>query len=164
MDLRLFISYPRFLQQAVNAYSDMLTTLEYDRLAGVPYAAMPIVSAISITINQPWIFPRKDNKQHGMAKSIEGYFKPGDRVVLVDDLITKGDSKYESIAQLESAGLKITDVMVLIDYEKGGSDALREKGYGFHAALTMKEVVSTLHEWDYIPKKKFDECMNFLEK
>ncbi len=164
MDLRLFISYPRFLQQAVNAYSDMLTALEFDRLAGVPYAAMPIVSAISITINRPWIFPRKDNKQHGLHKSVEGYFKPGDRVVLIDDLITKGDSKYESIEQLEKEGLKITDVMVLIDYEKGGSEALRQKGYGFHTALTMNEVVSTLYEWGYLPKKKYLECMAFLGK
>lgn len=163
MDLRLFISYPRFLQQAVEAYADMLTTLEFDRLAGVPYAAMPIVSAISITINRPWIFPRKEVKEYGMGKTVEGAFKKGDRVVLIDDLITKGDSKFESIKQLEDVGLKITDVMVLIDYEKGGSEEIKKRGLGFHTALTMKEVVSTLHEWGYLPKKKFEECINFLE-
>lgn len=164
MDLRLFVSYPRFLKQIAEIYADMLLALEYDRLAGIPYAALPITAAIALEVNEPWIFPRKEIKQHGTKKPIEGKYKKGDKIVVIDDVITRGDSKIEALVPLRKEGLIVTDFVVLIDYEKGGTSLLESRGYKVHSALTMKEILSILLEERVIDKKLYGKIEKFLQK
>lgn len=164
MDLRLFVSYPRFLREVVSIYSELLFPLKYDLLVGIPYAALPITSAISLAINKPWIFPRKEVKSYGTKKSIEGIYKKGDKVVLIDDVITKGDSKIESIKSLSKEGLVVTDCVVLINYQKGAKKLLKKHGVNLHYALTMKEIVNILQESDKINAKQYREVVRFLDQ
>lgn len=162
MDLRLFVSYPRFLKQVIEIYADIVTTLTYDRLAGIPYAALPITAALALEVNEPWIFPRKELKQHGTKKLIEGKYEKGDRIVVIDDVITKGDSKIESLEPFKKAGLVVTDFVVLIDYEKGGSALLKSKGYGVHTAITMNEIAVILLENKIITERVYKNVLKFL--
>lgn len=164
MDLRLFVSYPRFLHQIASIYADMLTTLSFDRLAGIPYAALPITAAVALEMNEPWIFPRKEVKEHGTHKLIEGKYLKGDKIAVLDDVITKGDSKLEALRPLKKAGLEIKDIVVLIDYEKGGGKLLEAEGYKLHAAITMKEIVNLLLDEKIIDKQRYDIINTFLNK
>src|SRR5665213_2594038 len=87
LDLRLFISYPKIMKKVAKLYAEQLKSLQYDRLAGVAYAALPIAGAISLELEQPWIFMRKEGlaKGYGMQKSLEGEFKKGETVVMIED-------------------------------------------------------------------------------
>jgi len=164
MDLRLFVSYPKILKKVAKAYASMIEPLEYDRLAGIAYAALPFAGAVSLEMEKPWIYMRKEGlaKGYGLKKAIEGEYKKGDVVVVIDDLVTKGDSKLEVIEPFKSCGLVIKDFVVLIDYEKGGSKLLREKGYNLHAFLTMKEVVEIMKDNGKIDEAKYKQCVDFL--
>src|SRR4051794_11369162 len=64
MDLRLFASYPKVFKLVIKAYTSMINRLDYDLLAGIAYAALPIAAAVSVEMEQPWIFMRKE----GLAK------------------------------------------------------------------------------------------------
>ena len=77
----------------------------------------------------------------GATEKIEGFFEAGEKVVVIDDLISTGGSKFEGIEKLESAGLKVEDVVVLIDRSPDGGIELRERGYQLHAVLRIAELL-----------------------
>ncbi len=149
IDLRRLVSYPKLLEQVAAAYLPVLENLQFDRLAGLPYAAIPIVTAIALQAGYPVIYPRKEVKDYGTKAEIEGAYQAGETVVVVDDLTTTGGSKFEGIQKLTGAGLKVKDVVVLIDRQSGAQAALAEQGFRLHAVLTITEL---LQYWDLAGK------------
>ncbi len=164
MDLRLFVSHPKFLKRVAKVYASMIEPLKYDRLAGIAYAALPIAGAVSLEMEQPWLFMRKEGlaKGYGLKKSIEGEYNEGDIIVVIDDLVTKGDSKVEVIEPFQGQGLVIKDFVVLIDYQKGAGELLKEKGFNLHAFLNMRDVVEIMKKHDKIDEAKYQQCVTFL--
>lgn len=142
LDLRLLVSFPAALRQVAQAYTQILQTLSFDLLAAYPYAALPIGTAIALEMNAPLIYPRKEQKAYGTGKRIEGQWQPGQRAVLIEDLITSGASILQAIETLHAAGLLVRDVVVLIDREQGGRAALQARGYQLHAVMTLTQVMS----------------------
>jgi uridine monophosphate synthetase len=90
------------------------------------------------------IYPRKETKGYGRQRAIEGAFEAGERAVVLDDLITTGESKIEAIAPLQEAGLVVEDVVVLIDRESGGQEELAREGYRLHAVFALREILDVL--------------------
>ncbi|MBI2798468.1 orotidine-5'-phosphate decarboxylase [Candidatus Saccharibacteria bacterium] len=162
IDLRMLVANPGTMSRVAKAYTGMLNRLKFDRMAAVPYAAMPIVAAISAENGEPWIYTRKEAKGYGTNKMIEGGHQTGETIVVVDDLVTNGDSKFEVIAPFEKAGLKVTDTVVLLDYQKGAKEKLAKKGYALHAALTVPEVIDTLHRENAIDDEMYAKVKDFL--
>jgi uridine monophosphate synthetase len=169
VDLRLLASYPGVLRQAARAYAGLMRQVLGDaqlnsgiRLAAIPYAALPIGTAVALELDLPLIYPRKEVKAHGTARPIEGEFAAGERVVVLDDLITTGGSKLAAIEPLEAAGLVVEDVVVLIDREQGGGDELAEAGYHLHAVLGLRETLDTLTEAGRISADQRDGVAAFL--
>ncbi len=146
IDLRQLVSHPDLLAQVGAAYLPILRQLEFDRLAALPYAALPIATAISLQGNWPMLYPRKEVKAYGTKAEIEGAYQPGERVVVIDDLATTGGSKFEAIDKLVEAGLQVQDVVVLIDRQSGAGEALAAAGYRLHAVLTL---TGLLDYWEH---------------
>ncbi len=144
IDLRLLPSDPPALARAAAAYADLLRGLDFNRLAAIPYAALPIGTAVALQTGWPLIYPRKEVKTHGRGRAIEGHFTPGERAVVLDDLITTGGSKIEAIQVLRDAGLVVEDVAVLIDRQASGATDLAAHGARLHAVLTLAEIMAAL--------------------
>jgi uridine monophosphate synthetase len=140
-DLRRLISSPRLLERVAAAYLPLLALLAYDRIAGIPYAGLPIATAISLLDGSPMIYPRKEVKAYGTRASVEGGYQAGERVVLVDDLATTGESKFEAIERLENEGLNVVDVVVLIDREGVADSELASAGYRLHSVYKLSELI-----------------------
>jgi uridine monophosphate synthetase len=141
IDLRLLVSFPDLLRSVAKAYLSILQRLTFDRIAGLPYAALPIATAISLQSGWPLIYPRKEAKAYGTKAEIEGEYHQGEQVVLVDDLATTGESKFESIEKLTSAGIKVKDIVVLVDRQSGASEALAQAGYRLHAVFSINSLL-----------------------
>lgn len=163
VNMRILISYPEVMKQAAKIYSDILKDLKYDRLGGIPYAGLPITAAISLERNEPWVFYRKEAKNYGLGKIVEGEFKEGDTVVVIDDLVSKGDSKFDAVAPFEAAGFKIKDFVVLMNYGFGADKVLADKGYSLHYAFTMHDVIDVLLEENRITQEVYDSVVTFIE-
>jgi uridine monophosphate synthetase len=146
IDLRRITASPTLLRRAAQAYADLLQPLTFDHLAAVPYAALTIGTAVALTIHSSLIYPRKEVKAYGTSKTIEGVFSAGDRVVVIEDLITSGGSILKAIETLTTAGLVVSDVIVLIDREQAGAKTLARAGYRLHAVLRLSEILKTLAE------------------
>lgn len=162
IDLRLLVSYPRALQQVAEAYSTLLDDLHFDVLAAYPYAALPIGTAISLHSGRPLVYPRKSTKQHGTARQVEGAWEDGQTAVVIEDLITSGDSILQAIASLNAVGLRVNDAVVLIDRQQGGRQTLAEKGYNLHAVLTMDRLLAILEEAARIDARQRVEVLEGL--
>lgn len=162
MNLRNMGSHPAFLKKVATVFKTMLEGLEYDLIAGIPYGAIPIMMAVSFAAETPVIFPRKESKEYGMGKDIIGEFQKGQRVVIVDDLVTKGDSKIESLVPFDQAGLVVKDFVVLLDYQKGATELLESKGYSLHAAMSVSEVVEIVHDAGKIDASQYEKVKTFL--
>jgi len=169
IDLRLLASHPAILRQAGCAYAQLLREelgigdgSAGVRLAGIPYAALPIGTAVALEMSLPLIYPRREVKAYGTGQKIEGTFQAGERAVVLDDLITTGGSKLEAIRLLEEAGLTVRDVVVLIDREQGGREELEETGYRLHAVLRLSEMLEWLVDAGRISSTQRQEVLSYL--
>lgn len=156
IDLRRIISIPQIFHQIVEAYTEILKQLTFDRIAGIPYGSLPTATGLSLRLEKPMIFPRKEVKQHGTGRLIEGHFQPGETIVVVDDILITGGSVMRGAAKIESAGLKVQDIVVLIDHGKNVMEKLARNGYQGHAVLNLTEIAETLYEANRIEARQFE--------
>ncbi|MFH1751176.1 MAG: orotate phosphoribosyltransferase [Candidatus Micrarchaeota archaeon] len=164
IDLRLLASYPGLLKAVAREMGKKLRKLQCDRIAGIPYAALPIATALALLANKPMIYTRKELKDYGTKKIIEGEYKAGERIVVIDDLVTTAKSKFEAIEPLLQEGLIVKDIIVLIDREQGGGEQLRERGLMLHACIELRKMLRLLLKNGKIDAEKYKEVLAFLSQ
>ena len=162
IDLRRLVSHPDLLAEVGRAYLPVLKQLSFQRMAALPYAALPIATSISLQSGWPVIYPRKEAKEYGTRAEIEGEYQSGERAVIIDDLATTGGSKFEAIEKLSAAGLEIQDVVVLIDRQSGAAEALAQAGYRLHAVVTLTALLDTWEAAGRIPADQIAAARAFL--
>lgn len=162
IDLRRLVSYPEVLRQVARAYVTILKDLTFDRVAGIPYAAVPIVTAIALETGWPAIYPR-DPKKHGTMAIVEGEYAKGETAVVIDDLATTGGSKLEAIAKLAEAGLVVRDIVVLIDRQQGAREYLVAAGYQYYALVNLTDLLDQLLELNAISQDQYHEVLAYLK-
>ena len=163
IDLRQIITYPKLLKKIGQAYLPILKDLKFDRIAGLPYAAIPIATAISLAGNYPMIYPRKEAKSYGTKAEIEGEYHAGETAVIIDDLATTGGSKFEAIEKLTGAGLVVKDVVVLVDRQSGAKESLAQAGFSMHAVLTIGQLLEYWEATGKVEKDKIEATRKFLK-
>ena len=162
IDLRRIITYPKLLEKIGAAYLPLLKDLKFDRIAGLPYAAIPIATAISLAGNYPMIYPHKEVKNYGTKAEIEGEYHAGETVIVIDDLATTGGSKFEAIEKLTGVGLVVKDVVVLVDRQSGAKESLAQAGFAMHAVLTITQLLDYWEKTNRVEKDKIEETRLFL--
>ncbi|MBI5296937.1 MAG: orotate phosphoribosyltransferase [Chloroflexi bacterium] len=163
IDLRQIITHPKLLADIAQAYLPLLSTFHFSRIAGLPYAAIPIATAISLAGNYPMIYPRKEVKTYGTKAEIEGEYHAGETVVVIDDLATTGGSKFEAIEKLTGAGLVVKDVVVLVDRQSGARESLEQAGYHLHAVLTITQLLDHWESTGKVEKSMIEATREFLK-
>jgi uridine monophosphate synthetase len=163
IDLRLLASHPALLARAAAAYRSRLDDLKFDRLAALPYAGLPIATALSLQCRRPMIYPRKEVKDYGTRAKVEGQYEAGETALVIDDLVTTGESKFEAIERLKDVGLKVTDVLVLIDRQSGARETLAEAGYNLHAVFNLTDLIGHWESGGQISKTQATAVREFLE-
>lgn len=164
LDLRMLVSYPYLLRLTADVFWEKLRLLYFDVIVGVPYTAIPIVTSIGLEHEQSMVFVRKERKDYGTKKLIEGQYHKGQKALVVDDVITNGESKLITIKPLEEEGLIVEDIVVLLDREQGGVELLAKHGYRCLPIFKMKEVFDTLLTYKRIDKKMMEDCTLFTRK
>ena len=162
IDLRRLVAYPGLLARVASAYLPLLRELSFDHLAALPYAALPIGTAISLQGGWSLVYPRKEVKTYGTKAAIEGVFNPGERVVVIDDLTTTGGSKFEAIEKLSEAGLQVTDVVVLIDRQSGAAERLAKAGYRLRPVFTLGQLLDHWERTGRVPENQIAATRTFL--
>jgi uridine monophosphate synthetase len=164
VDLRVLVSYPAALREAGEMLAAALRALRFDRIAGIPYAGLPIGVATALAGGFPLCYARKEAKDYGTRRQIEGEFAVGERIVLIDDVITDGGAKIEAAAPFRAAGLVAEDVLVLVDREQGGAATLAAAGLRLHRCYTLREVLAALRDAGRISAATCASVERYLEE
>lgn len=162
VDLRPLSSSPQLLKTLSNNLLELVEDAPFDLICGVPYAALPMGTTMSLASGVPLIIKRKENKGYGTKRMVEGVYEDGQNCLLVEDVITSGQSLLETIDEIEREGLKVTDLVVVLDREQGGIQKLRDKGYRVHTLFTINEVIDILHRYHRLSDGDMARIKNFL--
>jgi len=164
VDLRILRSFPYAIRLAVDELKALMERdgIQCDVLADLPTAATPIATLLMDRTSIPMITPKKDTKTHGIVAKIEGVFQKGQKALMVDDLVTKADTKIEGANALREAGLVVEDVVVLVDRKQGGEAQLKEHGVKLHCVLTLPEMLGYYHTSGMITEEMYRQVNEYI--
>ena len=154
IDLRLTISKPELLARIAHDLYEKVRTASFDLLCGVPYTALPFAAVMSVQHTISLILQRKEKKDYGTKRMVEGIFQKGDTCLIVEDVVTTGSSILETAGYLREEGLIVNDAVVLVNREQGGEKKLLGQNIRLHSVLTLSEIIEELSQ-----KKLIDETM-----
>lgn len=162
VDLRLIPSNPEAFQRTVAMYRSVLEPdliKRTQRLAGVPTAGIAYAAVVALTLSKPFLYVRKEQKEHGREKRIEGLLQPGDRVVVLDDVVTTGKSVLEAADAIRAEGGIVDDAVVLLDRQQGAEANLRRNQVHLHSFTTMRRIADELLSLGTIDERQHDEIV-----
>ncbi|CAF2132457.1 unnamed protein product [Rotaria magnacalcarata] len=164
IDLRVIISYPDILRSVAVHMNEILkrSNVSFDSICGVPYTALPIASIICADYNRPMLIRRKEVKNYGTKKLIEGKFQTNDRCIIIEDIVTSGSSVIETADSLRAEGLQITDAIVFFDREQNGENNLQKRNIRLHRVLKISEVLGYLVQHGKITEEISESVKEFI--
>ncbi len=164
VDLRLVPSDPKALRTVIGIYENMAASKvglsSFERIAGVPTAGVPYASILAYRLMKPFLYVRREWKSHGGERRIEGQLLPGERVVVIDDLVTTGKNILQAAEAIRAEGGQVEHVLVLIDRQEGGGQALAGAGLTLHAFATITEVAQQLARTGVIEDDQYQAIVN----
>ena len=168
LDLRIVPSFPDAFRRICDLYVELISNDVgvdgFDRIAGIPTAGISFASIAAYHLKKPFVYVRTTERQHGRGRRVEGILLPGDRVLLMDDLITKGGSILKAAESVRAEGGVVTDAVVLMDREENGEDNLAKNGMKLHYLLTTSELAHKLHDLDAISEEQLNTILKRAKK
>jgi len=168
IDLRQTISSPITMDWIANAFTRIILNEigkdKIDRILGVPTAGVPFATVVSQKLGLPLIYYRQARKEHGVRKKIEGILERNDRVLIVDDLITTGESVIEAAEVVRDQGGVVNELVVLLDREQGGPQKLRVFRIEPHVLFKISDAMMWLHAVGLIEDKIYETLKKYIEE
>jgi orotate phosphoribosyltransferase len=168
VDLRIVPSFPDAYGDICNFYTEIITKQiglkSFDRIAGIPIAGIPFASIVAYNLKKPFLYVRKGAKLHGRERRVEGILVSGNKVLLVDDLVTTGLSLKEAADSVRAEGGVVTDAVAFLDREEGGREVLEQNGVKLHSLLKISEIANTLYEMGAVDEESLKTIMKQIRK
>ena len=168
IDLRIVPSFPDAFQRVCNMYAKLLEkdlgVENVDCIAGIPTAGMAFASVVAYNMKKPFVYTRPKAKLHGRERRIEGILMPGNRVLLMDDLVTAGLSLGKAAKAIRAEGGVVSDALVMLDREEGGRERLARDGIKLHYLLTAREAATKLYELGAIEEDQLKTIVKQAKK
>ena len=168
IDLRIIPSFPDAFREICDFYEESITSQiglqNFDRIAGIPLAGIPFASQIAYNLKKPFLYVRKGARRHGRQRRVEGLLASGDRVLLVDDLVTTGLTLKKAAEAVKAEGGVVKEAVALLDREEGGKEKLAKNGIQLHALLKISEVANTLYEIGAIDEESLKTILKQIKK
>jgi|LauGreDrversion4_2_1035121.scaffolds.fasta_scaffold528438_1 uridine monophosphate synthetase len=143
-DIRTAISHPKIFTTLCDLIYSKMHGLRYDSICGVPYSALTFASGIAYAHQIPMLLKRKEAKEYGTKKILEGNYQSGDTCLVIEDVVTTGMSIGETTLVLEEAGLKVQDIVCFINRNQAGQERLTKQGYTLHSIIDLYQVLEIL--------------------
>ena len=158
LDLRVIPSFPDSFRTCADLLAKTAKTVEgIDKIGGIPTGGLPWASFLAYSLAKPLFYTRKDVKLHGRERNVEGILTPGERVLLVDDVITTGKNILAALQTIRNEGGVVENALVLLDREEGGGEHLQKEGVKLHAVAKISSVARKLLDMDAISRTQFEE-------
>lgn len=166
VDLRILISRPRLFERLVDSYIEKIRSIgdDFDIVAGVETAGIPIATLISHKTGIPMVYARSMERGHGTGRMVEGELREGSRVVIVDDVLTTGRSIENAAKTIRTAGGKVAYALVFLDRLQNGVKKLREMGITTYSVTDIKIFLKVLFDNKLIQDSEYERIMRYVEE
>ncbi|KAG9466859.1 hypothetical protein GDO78_015967 [Eleutherodactylus coqui] len=163
-DLRVIVSHPELLNQVTDRLYQTAQDagVQYNTVCGVPYTALPLATIICASHLLPMLIRRKEAKDYGTKRLVEGVITPGQTCLIIEDVVTSGSSVLETAEVLRGEGLQVTDAIVLVDREQGGREKLAENGIRLHAICTLTQLMDVLQRLGKVDAEMVENVRRFI--
>jgi orotate phosphoribosyltransferase len=164
IDLRKVPSFPQLLEKVLDAYLRKIKEdkLEFDRIATVATAGIPIASVLAYRLGRPFLYVRKEEKGHGTGKRVEGVAEG--RILVMDDVATTGSNLLLAASALRELGAEVADALVLVDREQGAGEALEREGIRLHSCMRISDMALELHREGLLPGERLKEILEHVRR
>jgi orotate phosphoribosyltransferase len=140
LDKWRFETDPKLLREIARALADLLPFPQPHRIAGVELGGVPLATALSLETSIPAIIVRRQAKEYGTAREVEGLWESGERVVLVEDVLTTASQAIAAARRLVAHGLDVVRIIYVIDREEGADTNILQAGFGPAALFRKSEL------------------------
>lgn len=168
IDLRTIPSSPSAFKTVVSIYLTLIKNKigldNFDRIGCVPIASIVFASVIAFNLDKPLLCVRKELKKHGRQKKIEGILDPGDKVLLIDDLITTGKSMIEAVNSIRGEGGIVEKGLVLIDRQEGGIKKMKEIDVTVHTFTKISDIAKRLFHIGILDEDKLEDIIKQIKE
>jgi len=168
IDLRVIPSFPDAFREICDSYAQYITEeiglKNFDRIAGIPLAGIPFASQIAYNLKKPFLYVRKDIKLHGRERRVEGILISGEKVLIIDDLLTTGLTLKNAADVVRAEGGVVSDAVAFLDREEGGKQLLEQSGVKVHPLLNISEIANTLFEIGAIDQESLKTILKQVKK
>jgi orotate phosphoribosyltransferase len=168
IDLRVIPSFPDAFHEICEFYAETITDQigikSFDRIAAIPLAGIPFASQIAYNLKKPFLYVRKGIRLRGRERRVEGVLVSGDKVLLIDDLLTTGLTLKKAADAVRAEGGVVTEAVVFLDREEGGKELIEKNGIKLHSLLKISEVANALDEMGAIDKESLKTILKQVKK
>ncbi len=168
IDLRVIPSFPDAFREICDFYAEYINSQigakNFDRIVGVPVTGIIFASQVSYNLRKPFIYVRKGIRLHGRERRVEGCLSSGDKVLLIDDLVTTGLTLKKTAEAVRAEGGVVTDAIVFLDREEGGKKKLEKSGVKLQAMLKISEIAKTLYDNGAIDEESVKTILKQVKK
>ena len=168
IDLRVVPSFPDAFREMCDFYAETITNQiglkNFDRIAAVPITGIPFASQIAYNLKKPFLYVRKGVTLQGRERRVEGILFSGDRVLLVDDLVTTGLTLKKAAEAIRAEGGVVTQAVAFLDREEGGKEKLEEAGIKLYSLLKISEIANILYEIGAIDEESLKTIIKQVKK
>jgi orotate phosphoribosyltransferase len=137
LDKYLFETQPGILRLLARAMA-IRVPADTQRIAGTELGAVALAAALSLETDIPFVIARKSSKDYSTAKAVEGLMEPGERIVVVEDVITTGTQAIRAAGRIREAGGHVSKVLAVVDREEGGAAAIADAGLALDVLFTRR--------------------------
>ncbi len=148
-DNRILISNPEKREAIIGGYLEALQGLSFDVIAGVSSAGVPWAAFLADRLNKPMVYVRKKAKEHGKVNQIEGTIKPGQQVVVIEDLVSSGGSSLNAVIAVREAGGIVDHCVAIVTYEMETAKSAFSEGACILKTLTDFSTLMNVAEEDH---------------
>ncbi len=174
VNLRKLVSNPRALARAARVMQEKVQTLQsmrhpqvqpFERVCGIPFGGLHLATAFSLRTTTPMIYVHPAKERNGSRVFVEGVYEEGEHVLLIDDLVTTGGGIVETAEFLRTnAGLRVRDVLVLVDREEGARERLKARGYNLISILGLEPMLNYLMASEKIEEQWYRKTIDYLQQ
>jgi orotate phosphoribosyltransferase len=168
VDLRQAISDPMTMDLIANSLARIIDNEigrdKFDKILGVPTAGVPFTTIVCQKLAIPMLYYRKERKEHGVRKKIEGKMETNDRILMIDDLITTGKSVIQAAQAAREQGGLVTELVVLLDREQGGREFILSNNIRPHVLFTVSDAFKWLNEVKLLNDDDYKVIMDYINE
>jgi len=167
IDLRLVPSFPheyrKMIKELQNLIAEDIGFENFHSLVSVPTGGLVVAASLATEIVKPLIYVRKEAKEHGTGKAVEGVICQEMKLLMIEDVVTSGGSVINAIKSIREEKMIVTDAYAVVDRMEGATQAMEAEGVKLHSLLTIKEIAESLFEQKLIKEDVLKQVKERIE-